>query len=162
MRISRQQIERKAAGWLRQGISPQRLAFTLALGFTIGCLPLVGVPTFACTALALGLGLNLPAIQAANYLAMPFQLALIVPFLKLGGRLMAFGVWPTLSAEKLEALPRIPGMTSAIHMSGMAGKAVLGWLLVAVPAALLLTAALSPMLRRIPAIAKEEAATPPC
>src|SRR5579871_1688920 len=91
MRVTRAKLERKAAGWLQQGISPRRLAATLALGFVIGCVPVVGIPTVACTALALALGLNMPAIQVANYAAMPFQLALIVPFLKLGTRVLAFG-----------------------------------------------------------------------
>ena len=77
--------------WLRQGISPQRLALTLALGFAIGCIPVVGVPTAVCPALALALRLNLPAIQAANCVAMPLQLLLIVPFVRLGRRLSAFG-----------------------------------------------------------------------
>ncbi len=66
--------------WLSQGISPQRLALTLALGFAVGCIPVVGVPTVLCATLALALRLNLPAIQAANYAAMPLQLVLIVPF----------------------------------------------------------------------------------
>ena len=70
--------------WLSQGISPGRLALTLALGFAIGCIPVVGVPTILCATLALALRLNLPAIQAANYAAMPFQLALIVPFVRMG------------------------------------------------------------------------------
>ncbi|MGD0548488.1 MAG: DUF2062 domain-containing protein, partial [Terracidiphilus sp.] len=64
-------MKRKAAEWLRQGISPRRLALTLALGFAIGCIPVVGIPTLVCAALALALRLNLPAIQAANYVVMP-------------------------------------------------------------------------------------------
>ena len=78
-------IKRNATVWLRQGISPRRLALTLAFGFAIGCIPVVGIPTVLCAALALALGLNLPAIQAANYAAMPLQLILIVPFVRMGG-----------------------------------------------------------------------------
>ena len=71
---------------LGAGISPRRLgAFTLALGFAIGCIPLFGVTTALCALLAMALGLNMPAIQAANWLAMPLpQLVLLIPFLKLG------------------------------------------------------------------------------
>ena len=72
-------IKRKAAVYLRQGISPRRLALTLALGFVVGCIPVVGLPTALCVVIALAFRLNQPAIQAANYLAMPFQAALIVP-----------------------------------------------------------------------------------
>ena len=70
------------AGWLRQGTSPRRLALTLALGFAIGCIPVVGIPTVLCAALAQAMRLNQPAIQAANYAAMPLQLFLIVPFVR--------------------------------------------------------------------------------
>src|ERR1700687_4196831 len=66
-------MRQKAETWLRQGISPQRLALTLALGFAIGCIPVIGIPTAVCMVVALSLRLNIPAIQAANYAAMPFQ-----------------------------------------------------------------------------------------
>ena len=84
-------MKQKAASWLVQGITPRRLALTLALGFAIGCIPVVGIPTALCALLALALRLNLPAIQAANYLVMPLQLVLIVPFVRLGGWLLSSG-----------------------------------------------------------------------
>jgi len=155
MRITRQMVEQRLAGWLRQGISPRRLALTLALGFTIGCVPVVGIPTLLCAALALALGLNLPAIQVANYAAMPFQLALIAPFLRLGSRFSAFGMRPVSGAGMFLHLP---ALQMAGHLGGMAGQAILGWVLVAAPAALLLTAAFTLVLQRIPAIAASEAA----
>src|SRR5215469_16830461 len=80
-------LKEKAGAWLLEGISPQRLALTLALGFVLGCIPLVGVPTWICIAVAVVFRLNLPAIQVANYAAMPFQLALVVPLIRLGGKL---------------------------------------------------------------------------
>src|SRR5271156_1481165 len=95
------EFKRNAALWLRQGISPRRLALTLALGFAVGCIPVVGIPTLVCAALALALRLNLPAIQAANYIVMPLQLVLIVPFVRLGGRLLASGHTGSLQAGVL-------------------------------------------------------------
>jgi uncharacterized protein (DUF2062 family) len=77
-------IKRSAVVWLQKGISPRRLALTLALGFAIGCIPVVGIPTLLCAGLALALRLNQPAIQPANYVAMPLQLILIVPFVRMG------------------------------------------------------------------------------
>ena len=147
--------KRNAIFWLSQGISPRRLALTLALGFAIGCIPVVGIPTLLCSALALALRLNLPAIQAANYVAMPFQLALIVPFVRLGRWLLSAD-----SARALEpgALLHLPSLHIAARMGILAGQALLAWLLVAVPVVLLLTATLTRMLRRIPAIGATEAA----
>lgn len=155
MQVTRQKVEQKLAGWLRQGISPRRLALTLALGFTIGCVPVVGIPTLLCAAIALALGLNLPAIQVANYAAMPFQLALIAPFLRLGACFSAFGMRPVAGTGMFLHLP---ALQMAGRLGGMAGQAILGWVLVAAPAAVLLTAALTVVLRRIPSFAASEVA----
>ncbi|HVU47704.1 MAG TPA: DUF2062 domain-containing protein [Terracidiphilus sp.] len=142
------------AGWLRQGISPQRLAITLALGFAIGCLPVVGIPTLLCAGLALALRLNLPAIQAANYVAMPLQLALIVPFVRLGGWLFSGGTDKTA----LHGIWLHPTVHSLAQQSGaLVGHTLTAWLVIAAPAVLLLFAPLTLVLRRIPALAAAEA-----
>jgi uncharacterized protein (DUF2062 family) len=153
-RRSLNSMKRQTAEWLLQGISPQRLALTLALGFAIGCFPVVGIPTAVCAGLALALRLNLPAIQAANYAVMPLQLALIVPFVRLGGRLFAFGPQQELAAGAL--LHASPLMVVS-QVGGLAGQAMLGWLLIAVPAVALMTATLTVVLRRVPALAATEA-----
>ncbi len=147
-------IRSNAAMWLRQGISPRRLALTLALGFAIGCIPVVGLPTLVCAALALALRLNLPAIQAANYAVMPLQLFLIVPFARLGEQLFASHSRHGLAAAAL--LGHAP-LTLALHFAGIAAHALLAWLLVAGPAVAILTLALTLVLRRIPSLAAAEA-----
>jgi uncharacterized protein (DUF2062 family) len=138
-------IRDRVVHWLSQGISPRRLAVTLALGFAIGCLPVIGIPTLLCAALALALRLNLPAMQAANYIAMPLQLALIVPFVRLGG-------W-ILSHTPGTATVQSPLFHTGMQPVVLAGHALAGWFLIAVPAVLLLFAPLTLVLRRIPALA---------
>lgn len=142
---------RRASVWLSQGISPRRLALTLALGFAVGCIPVVGVPTLLCGALALAFRLNFPAIQAANYAVMPLQLFLIVPFVRLGHRLM-----PSATGFAPASLMRLPSLHWAASLSSLAGQALLAWVLVAAPAVLLLTLALTPFLKRIPALNPSE------
>ena len=146
--------KRKAVLWLSQGISPRRLALTLALGFAVGCIPVIGIPTVLCAALALSLRLNQPAIQAANYAAMPLQLALIVPFVRLGRWIV-----PAHSAQLLtpRVLEHLSALNLAKNMSGLAGEALLAWLVAAIPAVLLMTVGLNLMLRRIPILRNAEA-----
>jgi uncharacterized protein (DUF2062 family) len=146
--------KQKAMLWLRQGISPRRLALTLALGFAVGCIPVVGIPTVLCAALAFSLRLNLPVIQAANYAALPFQLALIVPFIRLGGWLSRSGLsrFAPLRPLSLGHAFHLPAFHLAAHFGSLAGQALLAWLLVAVPAVALMTVALTITLRRIPAL----------
>ena len=146
--------KRNAGLWLSQGISPRRLALTLALGFAVGCIPVVGVPTVLCLGLALALRLNLPAIQAANYVVMPLQLLLIAPFVRLGGWLLTTKPVYSLAPR---ALLHFSSLNLAARMGGMAGQALLAWLFVAVPAVALLTATLTLMLRRIPILQAAEA-----
>ena len=147
-------LKRTAVLWVRQGISPRRLALTLALGFAIGCIPVVGIPTLICAALALALRLNLPAIQAANYVVMPLQLVLIVPFVRLGG-------WILSSVRNQQAMGGALLHTSPLnvmtHMASLAGQAMLAWLLIAIPAVVLMTLTLTVVLRRVPALAASEA-----
>jgi uncharacterized protein (DUF2062 family) len=146
--------KRKAVLWLSQGISPRRLALTLALGFAVGCIPVIGIPTVLCAGLALALRLNLPVIQAANYAAMPLQLALIVPFVRFGGWILSVHPARLLAPHALE---HFSALNLATRLSGLAGEALLAWLVAAIPAVLLMTAALNLMLRRIPVLKAAEA-----
>lgn len=142
--------------FLVQGISPRRLALTLSIGFVLGCIPVIGIPTGLCALVALAFRLNQPAIQVANYAAMPFQLALFVPFLRLGGKLT-----PKLAHSELDltALVHSPlqlmthSSTQLLAQLGiLAGQALLGWLLLAIPVAVILTLILTGVLRRVPAL----------
>ena len=143
-------MRQTAASWLLQGVSPQRLAFTLALGFAIGCFPLFGVTTGLCAIVAIVFRLNLPAIQAANYAAMPLQVVLIWPFVRLGARLIPAGD----ANLSLHGSPRV----LFAHLGGAAAGAVLAWLLCAAPTVAALSCALTPLLRRIPALAARDTA----
>ena len=69
---------------LKQGVSPNRLALSVALGIVIGNIPIVGVSTIVCTAIALVFRLNLAAIQITQAAMAPSQILLIIPFVRLG------------------------------------------------------------------------------
>jgi uncharacterized protein (DUF2062 family) len=155
MTMNPDSIERNLAAWLRHGVTPFRLALTLALGFAIGCIPVVGIPTLLCAGLAFSFGLNLPAIQVANYAAMPLQLVLILPFIRLGQWIFAWAPHQALTASTL--LHQSP-LHFASQMGWLAAEAVLAWLLVAGPAVALLTATLTPVLKQIQALSAAHAA----
>ena len=69
---------------LKQGVTPEKLALTVALGFALGIFPILGSCTLLCGIAAIVLRLNQPVIQLVNYLAYPFQLALIIPIYRAG------------------------------------------------------------------------------
>ena len=69
---------------LRQGISPEKISLTIALGIVLGITPVLGSTVLLCTLAAALVRLNLPAIQLVNGAVYPLQLILLIPFLKLG------------------------------------------------------------------------------
>jgi uncharacterized protein (DUF2062 family) len=76
---------------LRQGLTPDRLALTLALGAALGVFPVLGSTMLLCTIAAMLLRLNIPAIQLANYAVYPLQILLLIPLMKLGSVLFGDG-----------------------------------------------------------------------
>ena len=77
---------------LKQGITPERVALTLALGGVIGIFPILGATTFLCAIVGVWLRLNQPLIQLVNYLVYAPQLLLLIPFYRAGEKL--FGAEP--------------------------------------------------------------------
>ncbi len=69
---------------MRQGATPEKLAWSLAVGFSIGVNPLLGSTTIVCLAFAYMLRLNIVASQLANHLVYPLELLLLLPFIRLG------------------------------------------------------------------------------
>ena len=68
----------------RQGVTPEMLALSLALGLCISCLPVLGTTTVLCIMAAFTWQLNLPAILLANWAALPLQLVFLVPLILWG------------------------------------------------------------------------------
>src|SRR5713226_7341076 len=69
---------------LRQGVTPEKIALSIALGVALGVFPVLGSTTALCALAALVLRLNLPAIQVVNYFVYPLQIALLIPFFRMG------------------------------------------------------------------------------
>lgn len=144
--LSQKAISDHLLSVLRQGTTPTRLALTLAVGFCIGCFPLLGVTTVLCIVVALLFRLNQAVIQVGNYLAFPLQLALTIPFLRLGERLFHTAPLP-LSPFQLMAMTRhAPDQTMRAFVYGQ-GHAIVAWALIAPLAIILIAAVLAPLLR---------------
>jgi len=133
---------------LRQGVTPEKLALSLALGVTIGLIPVLGVSTPLCALLAIALRLNMPAIQLVNYLLMPAQLALIIPFLRFGEQLAGAPRYPVTLESGLALLSR--GVWNAVRILWDAiVHATLGWLVLAPFTAFILYSIFKPVFRRV-------------
>jgi uncharacterized protein (DUF2062 family) len=114
---------------LRQGVTPEKIALSLAFGLGIGIFPVLGVSTVLCTLIAIVLRLNLPAIQLVNYLASPLQLALIIPFVRVGEHLIGAAPQP-LSITEGFRLMAIGAMHAITVLWDAIVHAALGWIVI--------------------------------
>jgi uncharacterized protein (DUF2062 family) len=92
---------------LRGGVTPRRLAWSLAFGMVIGINPSVGLTTVLVVALAWAFGLNQIASQIGAHAMAPIHLVLFIPFIQLGVHLFHTGRLP-LDRRQLEHLSRHP------------------------------------------------------
>ncbi len=131
-----------------QGITPKKLALTISLGIFIGSVPILWGSTLICAALAFIFRLNQPGIQAANYLVYPLQLALIVPFYRMGASIFPWG--PSLPADIVlkEIMKNWLGNIVLILFATL--KAIAVWFLIATPLSLLLYFLLFSLFARMP------------
>ena len=116
------------------GLSGESMAIIFAVGFVLGTFPVYGCPTVLCLLAAVVLRLNAPALQLVNQLSSPLQLALLVPFARLGERILGS---PATASNSI--LSRFSELTL---------QAIAGWLCISLPLGILVYIALSYALRR--------------
>jgi uncharacterized protein (DUF2062 family) len=80
----RQRVLHPLLRLLRGGVTPRRLAWSLALGMMVGINPSVGVTTVVVALLAWVLGLNQVASQIGTHVVGPIHLLLFLPFIQAG------------------------------------------------------------------------------
>lgn len=133
---------------LKQGITPERIALTIALGITLGVTPVLGSTSLLCTLAALTLRLNLPAIQLVNGLVYPLQLTMIVPFLKVGAWMFRAEA-PAVSVTYLFTLIKTNVWNAIATLWTATMHALVAWLVFSLLGTALLYAVLVPVLRRL-------------
>jgi uncharacterized protein (DUF2062 family) len=72
---------------LTQGVTPTKIALSLAVGSALALFPILGTTTALCTLAGILLGLNQPIIQGMNALCMFIYFPLLVVFVRLGDML---------------------------------------------------------------------------
>ena len=146
--IWRKKIIQPIITLLKQGITYQKIALSIAFGISLGIFPLVGTSTLLCTLAAMIFRLNLPAVQLVNYLVYPLQLLLLIPFLRAGAMLFGDGRVPfTLNTIVAKFESDWLGTLGLLWESIF--YAVIVWLLVGPPLTWLVHRLLLPVLRRL-------------
>ena len=133
---------------LQQGVSPEKLALSVALGAAFGIIPVLGSTTALCALIASIWGLNLPAIQIVNYFVYPLQIALILPFFRLGERIFRAPHLP-ISVPEIYAMARGNLWGAIQFLWSTTWHAIVVWAIFAPFLATLLYLILVPSFRRL-------------
>ena len=133
---------------LTQGISVERISWTISLGIVLGVFPIMGTPTVVCLLASWGLRLNHVVMQVFKEAVYPLHLALILVFIRLGERLTGS---PLISFSITELIGKFKAdpLRFASDFGMAAWHGVLAWLLVAPFAALLVKWLATPVVRRL-------------
>ncbi|OAY71660.1 hypothetical protein ACMD2_10588 [Ananas comosus] len=115
---------------IKRGAEPKELAFSTALGVTLGVFPICGTTVLLCgMAIALlGDRCHAPSVMLANFVATPIELSLVIPFLRLGEFISGGPHFP-LTSDALKKV--ITGKASREILLSIL-HALLGWF-IAVP-----------------------------
>jgi len=134
--------------FLKQGLSPEKLALSVALGLLLGTFPVLGSTTLLCTAAAILFRLNMPAIQLINYFTYPLQLLLFIPFIRAGEFLFNQAPIPLDLVQIFTMLQTdMIGAISSLWLTNV--RAIVAWSLTAPLIAIALYYTLVPVFHRL-------------
>jgi len=128
--LFRKWIRDPLAGQLKQGVSPEKIAQSLAWAAALGIFPILGTTSFLCAIIGMRLRLNHIAMQTLNWIMYPVQIALIIPYLKLGN-------WIFLQTDMNLSLIEISRqfadnfLAATADLGGLALRGIGAWLITA-------------------------------
>ncbi|MDE2070936.1 MAG: DUF2062 domain-containing protein [Gammaproteobacteria bacterium] len=145
MNLRQHKLVRLIVALLSEGMTPHKIALTLALGVMLGATPVLGTTTILCALAAVVFRLNLPLIQAVNFLAYPLQLLLLIPFMQAGQWIFRQPPLPFTRSQLLELLHS--GFRHALEQLWLYSlHGVVAWLILGGAGALLVYVILRPIL----------------
>jgi uncharacterized protein (DUF2062 family) len=144
---------------LWQGVTPRKLALSLAMGVVISVMPVLGITTVVALAVSVVFRLNHVAMVAANYAAYPLQILLFIPLFQAGAWLTRGPPVP-FSLEQIRAELAIGVWATVVRYAEANARALVAWLVVAPLATWLLYALAYRMLARLPLPRQEPPVAP--
>jgi len=127
MMISLSNLKNFMRDLLKQGMSPDKIALSVALGGVLGIFPIPGLSTALCALLAMTLRLNHAMIQAVNYAVYPLQLLLVGVYIAIGNQWFG-GSGSVASFNSLAGLMRHDLWSGLLALKQLGLYAVVVWL----------------------------------
>ena len=117
---------------LKQGLTPKQLALSIVVSTLVSVFPIFGISTIVLTCIALPFRLNLPIMIVLSYLAEPFKLIVLIPFINIGARI--FGTEHTLlTFEAIKKNYETDFFNTAKTLAYELLCGTVGWALTAIP-----------------------------
>ena len=128
--VFRRKVVEPVIAQLKQGVTPDKMALSIALGGVIGIFPILGSTTFLCLIVGVIFKLNHPVMQLVNFLLYQFHIPMILFFVRIGE--FIFGADPfSFSFDVLRKELRADPL-GFVDQFGMAGvHAIVGWMVIA-------------------------------
>jgi uncharacterized protein (DUF2062 family) len=112
---------------LMQGVTPDKIALSIAIGLLVGIFPVMGTTTILCTAAAAALRLNMVAVHTVHYAMTPVQILLIIPFVRVGEHLVGAAPQPLSISGGRELIAQGALRAVAVLWDAIV-HAVIGWI----------------------------------
>lgn len=137
MKAKLKKVKDKTTALLKQGLSPKELSQSIIVSGLISTIPILGVSTFMITTVSLKQKLNLPIMIALSYLMWPVQILMIIPFIRVGEFIFSVPRNHHTVEEIISSFQNSFFQTLS-HLSFELLCGLGGWLLTAVPLAILI------------------------
>lgn len=147
--VWRRRVRDPIVALFTQGLTPDRVALTLAVGTTCSLFPFLGFTSFLNLGVGLWLRLNQPILQTLNQVLGPLQILLIVPYVRFGELLWQMQDQRFNVSEMLRVF-REASLGEFLQRFGWTGiHALTAWMLTAPALVVLLYFGLRPPMRRL-------------
>ncbi len=134
-------------GFLKQGITPEKLSLTMVFGVVFGIFPIIGITTVLCLLSALIFRLNKPAILLINISLYPLQILLIIPFISLGEMIFGYSFVP-FSFNEVLAMFKEDWIYAIQHLWLQTLLGILAWLIISIPISFIIYYTFLPIFRK--------------
>ena len=116
----------------KEGLSSEKLAFSITIGIVCGIFPVIGTTTILSLLLTLLFRQNLLVVQSVQWIIALIQILLIIPFMRFGAYLLNQEILP-INIEQIR-LAFQPGMLAGIKTIGIFHLyAIFTWTILVIP-----------------------------
>jgi uncharacterized protein (DUF2062 family) len=117
----------------KDGLTPEKLAFSVTLGIVTGIFPVIGMTTLLSLLFTMLFRQNLLIVQSVQWVVALIQIMLIIPFMQFGAYMLNHNALQISMAQINHAFQ--PGVISGIKAVGIFHLyGILTWLLLVIPA----------------------------